>query len=158
MAIPSRVLAPLVLVLLVAVAAFLALRRNFGAEARPAPPRPLPRTVLIALVIAFYDGFFGPGTGTFLIMAFVLWLGDRMAAASANAKVVNFASNLAALALFALSGRVLWAVALPMAASQALGATLGARLVRRGGDRFVRVVVLAVVAALALKIAWDLHG
>src|ERR687888_643266 len=89
---------------------------------------------LIAIVVGAYDGFFGPGTGTFLIVAFASILGDGLARASGEAKVVNFASNLAALVLFAARGVVVWRVALPMALAQLAGGTLGAHLtVRRGG-------------------------
>lgn len=154
--IPSAWLKPVVLVLLVVVAIVLALRRNLG-DAPAATPvaHPLRRVALIALVIGAYDGFFGPGTGTFLILAWVAWLHDGLARASANAKVVNFASNLAALSLFAMKSVVLWRYALPMAAMQFLGGAFGARLAVRGGNRFVRVVVLIVVAALVAKIARD---
>jgi uncharacterized membrane protein YfcA len=79
-----------------------------------------------------------------------------MARASADAKVVNFASNLAALATFAWRGAVLWKIALPMAAAQFAGGTLGAHLAVRGGDRRVRKVVLAVVLALVVKLGYDL--
>lgn len=152
-------LKPVVLVLLVTVAAVLALRRNLGVgpPGEPPPPRVARgRAGVTALGLGFYDGFFGPGMGTFLIMAFVGWLRDPMARASANAKVVNFASNLAALALFASRGAVLWRIALPMAVAQALGSFTGAGLAVRRGDRFVRGMVLAVVAALVTKLAHDL--
>jgi len=110
----------------------------------------------ITFAIGFYDGFFGPGTGSMLIVVFVLLFGDTMTRASGNAKVVNLASNLAALALFASRGVVLWRIALPMALANAAGAFIGARLAVKKGDRFVRVVVLVVVAALVVKIAIDL--
>ena len=97
-----------------------------------------------------------PGTGTFLIFGFVVFLGVRLQEASADAKVVNFASNLAAMLLFAGRGLVVWSVALPMAAGQFAGATMGAHLAVRGGDRLVRWVVLAVVSALVVKLGADL--
>jgi uncharacterized membrane protein YfcA len=112
----------------------------------------------VALVIGAYDGFFGPGTGTFLIVASVALLGDSLAEASASAKVVNFASNLAALLLFAWRGLVAWQVALPMAIGQWCGGWLGAHLAVRRGDALVRRVVVAVSLALAAKVAWDLRG
>ncbi len=153
------VLKPLVLVLLVAVAVFLTFRRAPPQKDKPEPgPRPRAQAIgaLIALVIGTYDGFFGPGTGTFLIVAFSTLLGHGLAHASADAKVVNFASNLAAVALFALKGVVLWRVALPMAAAQFIGGWMGAHMAVKGGDKLVRKVVLAVVIALALKLARDL--
>ena len=147
-------LKPIVLVLLVLAAAFVAWPR------KPTTGKPHDwasiALVPVALALGFYDGFFGPGTGSMLIVAFVLLFGDTMTRASGNAKVVNLASNLAAISLFAARGTVLWKIALPMAAANAAGAFVGARLAVKRGDRFVRVVVLIVVAALVLKIAVDL--
>jgi uncharacterized membrane protein YfcA len=110
----------------------------------------------IGFALGFYDGFFGPGTGSILIVAFVLVFGDTLTRASGNAKVVNLASNLAAVLLFTMKGTVLWKVSFPMAAANALGAFVGARLAVRKGDTLVRKVVLVVVSALVVKIAWDL--
>ncbi len=162
LAVPADELKPIVLVLLAAAALFIGLRRGTP-EARAAagqPPRWKGGTVtagLIALAIGAYDGFFGPGTGTFLIVAFVALLGDGLARASAGAKVVNFASNLAALALFAWRGAVVWPVALPMAVGQLSGAWLGAHLAVRRGDALVRRVAVLSALALAVKLALDLR-
>jgi len=161
--IPPATLKPLVLALLGAAALFIGLRRGTpaGGAAAGQPPRRHGGTWaagLVALLIGAYDGFFGPGTGTFLIVASVAFLGDDLTQASAGAKVVNFASNLAALALFAWRGVVIWPVALPMAAGQLGGAWLGAHLAVRRGDRLVRGVTVAVALALAAKLAWDLRG
>jgi hypothetical protein len=112
----------------------------------------------VALAIGAYDGFFGPGTGTFLIVASVAFLGDGLTEASAGAKVVNFASNLAAVILFAARGVVLWKVALPMAAGQLCGGWIGAHLAVRRGDALVRRVAVLVSLVLAAKVAWDLRG
>ncbi len=154
---PPAALRPIVLVLLVAVAVAMAAQPSAPAP-RQGPPRARPLWVaaLIAAVIGAYDGFFGPGTGTFLIFAFAWFFEARLREASADAKVVNFASNLAALVLFAGRGVVVWSVALPMAAGQACGGFIGAHLAVRGGDRVVRVVVLLVVLALVGKLALDL--
>ena len=147
-------LKPVVLVLLVLAAAFVAWPRK--------PSRGEPHDwAMIALApatlaLGFYDGFFGPGVGSMLIVVFVLLFGDTLTRASGNAKVVNLASNLAAVLLFASRGAVLWKIALPMAVANATGAFVGARLAVKRGDRFVRVVVLMVVSALVVKIALDL--
>jgi uncharacterized membrane protein YfcA len=171
--IPAASLKPIVLVLLCGAALFIGLRRaprpaspDAGAAAVTpgpvtAPNRATTRPVvagLIALAIGAYDGFFGPGTGTFLIVASVALLGDGMARASAGAKVVNFASNLAALALFAWRGVVVWPVALPMAAGQLCGGWLGAHLAVRRGDALVRRVAVLSALALAVKLAFDLRS
>lgn len=158
--VPPAVLRPLVLVLLVAAGAYVLLRRP-GAP-RTTAPRPIAErhralaAAAIALTIGLYDGFFGPGTGTFLILAFVAVFADSLQRASAEAKVVNFASNLAAAALFAWKGTILWWISLPMAAGQLTGGWIGAHLAIRGGDRLIRLVVLGVVLALVLKVSRDL--
>jgi uncharacterized membrane protein YfcA len=152
-----EVLRPIVLALLVSVAALLALRPRTFERAAPPPGRARVIAAIGALGIGFYDGFFGPGAGTFLILLNAGGLGDRMAHASGNAKVVNLGSNVAALCMFAWSGTVLWRIALPMAAAQMVGGFLGARIaVRPGGDRVVRVVVLLVVIGLVVKIGRSL--
>jgi hypothetical protein len=162
LAVPPTALRPVVLVLLAAAALFIGLRRGGSPAAAGQPARVRHRgsltAGLVALVIGAYDGFFGPGTGTFLIVASVALLGDGLAEASAGAKVVNFASNLAALLLFAWRGLVLWQVALPMAAGQLCGGWLGAHLAVRRGDALVRRVAVVVSLALAAKVAFDLRG
>jgi uncharacterized membrane protein YfcA len=156
-AIPSAWLKPIVLGLLVFAGVFVASRRAPPRVEARVPPRVAGlATAAIALAIGAYDGFFGPGTGTFLIVAFASVLGDSLQRASAEAKVVNFASNLAALLLFASRGLVLWHVALPMAAAQAAGGFLGAHLAVRRGDVLVRRVVLVVVLLLVVKLGRDL--
>ncbi len=159
LALPPSVLRPVVLVLLAFAALFIGLRRGPPPRLEDAPPPPHAMLVAgsAALVIGAYDGFFGPGTGTFLIVAFVALLGDGLAHASASAKVVNFASNLAALVLFAVRGTVIWRIALPMAAAQLAGGWLGAHLAVRRGDALVRRVVVAVALALAAKLAFDMR-
>jgi hypothetical protein len=156
--VPRDAVRPVVMTLLVCVAAVLAFRPDLATD-RPESPtheEKRGRAALIAMSVGAYDGFFGPGTGTFLIMAYVTLMGDAMTRASANAKVVNFASNLASLMVFAYHGVVRWDVALPMAAAQFMGGALGARLTLRRGGRFVRVVVLCVVVALVARLGWDL--
>jgi uncharacterized membrane protein YfcA len=156
-ALSPGLLRPIVLVLLVAAGAFIGLRSGRTRVAARVPERwATPVTAAIALAIGAYDGFFGPGTGTFLIVCFASLLGDPLQRASGEAKVVNFASNLAAVVLFSSRGFVVWKVALPMAAAQALGGFLGAHLAVRGGDVLVRRVVLVVVSALVLKLGLDL--
>jgi uncharacterized membrane protein YfcA len=157
MVVSSTVLRPLVVVLLVASALFVALHRTGTRSIERGRVGGRAVALAVAVVIGAYDGFFGPGTGTFLIVAFAVWLGDDWAHASAEAKVVNFASNLAAVALFSLRGMVLWRVALPMAAAQAIGAGLGAHLTVRRGNVVVRIVVVAVALALAVKLGLDLR-
>ncbi len=155
----SEALRPVVMVLLVTVALFMTFRPPLNPTQRVFTPSVRwAISVGLALVIGAYDGFFGPGTGTFLIIGQVLLLGVSMKAGSANAKVVNFASNLAAFGLFAWKGQVAWAVALPMAVAQFVGANLGVRAAIKGGDRLIRWVVLAVCLGLVAKLGVDAWG
>ena len=109
----------------------------------------------IGLVLGFYDGFFGPGTGSFLVFLFVRVLGYDFLHASASAKLVNVATNLAALTLFALKGHVWWNYALALAVANVLGSLLGTRMALRHGAGFVRIAFLLIVTALILKTGHD---
>ena len=109
----------------------------------------------IGAALGFYDGFFGPGTGSFFVFLFVRWLGYDFLNASASAKLLNTATNLAALALFTWKGHVWWHLALPMALANVVGSLLGTHLALRHGAGFVRVVFIGVVSALILKTGFD---
>ena len=113
--------------------------------------------LLFGLGIGFYDGFFGPGTGTFWTMAFVLGLGFNLTRATGYTKVMNFASNLSSLAFFICGGTVFVAAGLVMGFGQWVGARLGSRMVITRGTRFIRPVFLAVVLALTLKLLYDAY-
>ncbi len=109
----------------------------------------------IGLVMGLYDGFFGPGTGSFFVFLFVRCLGYDFLNASASAKLLNTATNLSALTLFALKGHVWWHVAVLMAVANVVGSLFGTRLALRHGSGFVRWVFIAVVACLIIKTGWD---
>jgi uncharacterized membrane protein YfcA len=155
LAVRPEPLKPLVMALLVLAAVVVVARGYVTAEPR-ALSHPLRTMALIALALGAYDGFFGPGVGSLLIVAFTLVFGDGLTRASGNAKVVNLGSNLAAVVLFAGRGVVRWEIALPMAVANAAGSSVGARLALWHGDRFVRVVVLVVVTALVAKLGVDM--
>jgi len=150
-------LKPIALALLVAAAALVAVRPLVVKKAHAHEVKaPNARLAAIALAIGCYDGFFGPGTGSLLIVAFVTIHGDGMTRASGNAKIVNLASNIASFVIFAIKGTILWSIAIPMAVANALGAAVGARVAMKRGDTFVRTVVLAVVVALVVKLGVDI--
>jgi hypothetical protein len=109
----------------------------------------------VGLVIGFYDGFFGPGTGSFFVFLFVRWLGYDFLNASASAKLLNTATNLAALLLFAIKGHVWWHFALALAVANVVGSLLGTRLALKHGAGFVRAVFVVVVTALICKTSYD---
>lgn len=125
---------------------------RFGARAEAAI------TAGIALVMGLYDGFFGPGTGSFLIFFMVRLLGFDYLHAAASTKVLNMTTNLGALAFLGTMGHVWWRFFLPMAIANVVGSFLGTRLALKHGSRLVRVVFLCVVAALILKTGYDAYA
>lgn len=139
-------------VLLLVIAAWMLLQPELGAEARPARVDPRVFGLVGGAVLGFYDGFFGPGTGSFWTVACLAVLGLELRAATAYTKVVNLASNLGALLLFAFAGRVDVRVGLVMIVGQITGARLGSGLVVRRGASLIRPIFVAMVVALALKL------
>jgi uncharacterized membrane protein YfcA len=148
-------LRPIIALLLLFALAAMLFRSRIHVRLGPLT-RPKLALVLVALTLGVYDGFFGPGTGSLLIVLFVTVFADSPLYASGNAKVVNLASNLAAFALFAWRGAILWQLSLPMAVANVAGARLGARLALRHGDRLVRAAVVVVVCAVVGKLLFDM--
>jgi uncharacterized membrane protein YfcA len=108
-----------------------------------------------ALVIGFYDGLIGPGTGSFLVLTLVAVFGFAFLSASAIAKVVNVATNFGAILIFGLNGEILWKVGLTLAIANVAGGFLGAHLALRGGSNLVRKVFMAITFALIVKVGFD---
>lgn len=150
----ASTLEPLVLLALVAVVAWTIVRPEFGRQAA-GRERPALGLVLGA-GIGLYDGLVGPGTGTFLVVLLVACFGLDFLGASAGAKVVNVATNLAALAVFVAAGSVIWALSLPMACANMAGASLGARVAIAGGAPRVRRVFQAISVLLVARVGWSL--
>ena len=148
------ILRPLVLVLLLVVAIYVFVVKDLGLVHQPkhAPRKARWIALLIGSALGFYDGFFGPGMGSFLIFAFVGILGFDFLAASASAKAINWCTNLASIIYFSATGQLLYGVGLAMAVSNVLGATLGTHLAIRKGSRFVRVFFLIIVGGLIAKL------
>lgn len=154
----KKVLQPLVIVLLVGASLAVLVRRKDGEKPVSWAAR-APRIAAgtIALVLGAYDGFFGPGTGTFLVVSFAFFFGDDLLRASANAKVANFASNLAAVLTFLASGAIVWRVALPMGLAQVLGSTIGTRLAIKRGAGLVRALTVVMALGIAIRLAWTMR-
>lgn len=148
---------PVMLVVLAAVAIYTFLKKDFGQSvARQVPyPAQLRAAFFSSLLLGFYDGFIGPGTGSFLILAFILFIGFDFLQASAHAKLTNLSTNLGSIVLFLVKGKILWVFALPMAAANALGGYFGARLAIARGNRFIRVLFLVVVVGTLLRFCYD---
>ncbi|MEV0845935.1 TSUP family transporter [Streptomyces sp. NPDC049954] len=156
--IDSDLLRPLIMVVLLAVLAFVMLRPSFGTAVQGPPAgraRVLTAIGVAGLGIGFYDGLFGPGTGTFLVIALTAVLHLNLVTASATAKIVNVCTNLGALGMFAYHGTVMWQLAAPMALCNLVGGMTGARTALNRGSGFVRLVLVVVVVTLVGKLAYD---
>jgi uncharacterized protein len=153
---PPDVFRPLVPIMLVAVLAYLLRVKDFGRDHKPMgfAGRHYWFSAVWIAAIGFYDGFFGPGTGSFLMFVFVRVYGFDFLNAAASARVLNVAANGAALLLFSSRGAVMWALGISMAVCNIAGAVLGARWALRGGSQFVRKVFVGVVSLLILRTAW----
>ena len=158
--IDAAVMRPVIIILMLAVGTFVALRPSFGTAVGGGDVGRWRRwAVMVAVgVIAFYDGIFGPGTGMFLIMAFTAVLSRDFLHSAAMAKVVNTSTNLGALLVFAVGGHVWWQLGLVLAVANIAGAQLGARTVLGGGARLVRAALLIVVVVMSSYLAWQQFG
>ncbi|MDX6183012.1 TSUP family transporter [Flavobacterium sp. Fl-77] len=148
---------PLLLVVLSLLLVYTYAKKNFGQhEAKDmSPATQILYAVLISIVVGFYDGFIGPGTGSFLVVAFIALMGFDFLHASANAKMVNLATNFGSICLFLSKGKIIWAIAIPMAASNAFGGWLGAKLAINKGNGFIRIFFLVVVIGTLIRFAYD---
>lgn len=153
----SDMLRPVILLLLIVVAAYTFIKKDFGSQDIPKIKETRQKVYAIGIgaSMGFYDGFFGAGTGSFLIFLFVEILGFNFLRASAVAKIINTSTNLAALIYFALNENILYHIALPMAVCNITGSIVGAKLAIAKGSAFVRILFLVVVSAIIIKFAYD---
>lgn len=155
---PAEVIKPVIVLALIGVAVFTAARPQLGRDSglRYAGRRHLAVALVIGLVIGFYDGVLGPGTGTFLVISLVAVLGYNFLQGSAKAKIVNLFTNLGAIAFFLPSGHILLGLGLILGVANMLGGYLGARMAIQRGSGFIRIVFLVVVFVLIAKLGYDL--
>lgn len=158
---PADIFRPIIVVLLAAVWLWTLLRPEMGSVDNirwKGTRKHYAVAVAAGLVIGFYDGILGPGTGSFLLIVLVSVLGYSFLSASVTAKIVNLGTNLGAIIVFGLTGSILWTLALLMAVCNVGGAVVGARTAIARGSGFVRVVFLVVVAMLIIRLAWEVFG
>lgn len=158
---PEKYLYYFLLGALPVIAVFLLVKRDFGGESRVeklSERALLVRCAVIALVIGAYDGFFGPGTGTFLVIALTGLCGFDLLTASGNAKVMNLSSNIAAFVTFAVSGNVLWALGIPAALCGIAGQYIGSGLALKKGAKVIRPMFFVVLALLLGTVIYDVLG
>jgi uncharacterized protein len=154
---PREYFTPIVLVALIAVGLYTWRRPQLGltSQRRHLGGMHYVIALTIGLVVGAYDGFLGPGTGSFFVILLVGILGYEFLEASALAKIANLTTNLAAIVVFGLGGSVLWGLGLSMGAANLLGGFIGARMAIRHGNRFIRRVFLVVLLVLIVKLAYD---
>jgi uncharacterized membrane protein YfcA len=149
---------PLLLFILSLLAVYTYAKKNFGQHIAKdiSQKKQILNAVMISVVVGFYDGFIGPGTGSFLVVAFIALMGFDFLHASANAKMVNLSTNFGSICLFVLKGKIIWAIAIPMAASNACGGWMGAKLAINKGNGFIRIFFLVVVVGTLIRFAYDI--
>lgn len=150
-------LAKVVPIMLIAIFIYLLLSPKFGHKDTHAKIKRNTFYAIFGLAIGFYDGFFGPGTGNFWTIAFVILLGLNLKSATAHTKIMNFTSNIISLAIFIHGGNVLFKVGLTMAAGQLIGAYIGSHLVITKGVKFVRIFFMIVVAITIAKLVYSTY-
>jgi uncharacterized protein len=152
---PTQLLSATLPILLIVIAFFFAISPRLTNENKT--PR-LPVAVFIfglAPAIGFYDGIFGPGTGSFFMLALVTLLGLGIVQATAQTKLLNFTSNIASLLVFAFSGKIIWVVGLTMGVAQFIGAQLGSHMAMKQGAKIIRPLLVIVCCAMAAKLMFD---
>jgi hypothetical protein len=149
---------PVIFGVLCIVAIYTFIKKNFGqnTENQHDINKPLVFAIAISLIIGFYDGFIGPGAGSFLMLAFISLLGYDFLHASAHAKMVNLATNLGSITLFLFKSKIIWMIALPMALSNAIGGAIGVKLAINKGNKFIRIFFLFIVLATLLRFGYDI--
>ena len=155
--IPRTALTPIVLIVVVLVGLLVLFRPHLGLEHSPkfAGTAAGVRTGGIGVVVGFYDGLIGPGTGSFFVISLVCVLGFGFLEASVYAKLANLTTNVAALVVYGVHGDIMWAFGIALACANVTGGFFGARMALRHGSGFVRKVFLCALAILVFKLAWD---
>ncbi|MFV0321877.1 MAG: TSUP family transporter [Alphaproteobacteria bacterium] len=144
-------LEPLILVMLILVALFFIFSPKMNETESKARLTPFVFALIFGTSIGFYDGFFGPGTGSFFVIALMTMRGMGLKSATMRAKILNFASNIGALLFFIIGGAVIWQIGLLMATGQFIGARLGAGMVMSKGTKLIRPMVIIVAILMSIK-------
>jgi uncharacterized membrane protein YfcA len=148
---------PILFCILIVVAVYTYSKKSFGqVQSKQLSNKALLiRSILLSAIVGLYDGFIGPGTGSFLVLGFIAILGYDFLHASANAKLVNLSTNFGSIVLFFIKGSIIWGIAIPMAICNAVGGLLGAKLAIAKGNQFIRVFFLLVICATILRFGYD---
>lgn len=156
--IQSDILRQILPILVIGIGLYFLLMPKLGEEDRHRRLHGLPFALVAGGCVGFYDGFFGPGAGSFYTLAFVTLCGFNLAKSTAHAKVLNATSNIGGLLLFIIGGKVVWGIGFVMLFGQIIGARLGSRLVLSKGQQLIRPMIVAVSAVMSIKLLYDSHG
>lgn len=153
-------LKPIIFVILILIAIYTILKKELGYFQTKTLPfkNQLIYGSLIGLIVGFYDGFFGPGTGSFLVLGFVVILGFEFVQASAYSKIINCVTNLSALVVFIRQGNYLLELAILMAICNVLGSIVGTKTALKRGNRFIRIVFIGIVTLMIVRYGYDIFG
>lgn len=153
----NGILKPIILCVLVLVALFTYTRKTLGQQHDEIPyTEALWKGIVAGLLIGFYDGFIGPGTGSFLVLVFITIIGHDFMHASAHAKMINLATNLASIIYFSFTGNIMFELAIPMAICNMAGGWAGTKMALLKGNRFIRIFFLLVVTGTIIRFAYDI--
>ena len=155
---PTEILQAALPLLLIFIAIYFALSPKLSSESKISIKPTKLFTFAIAPAIGFYDGIFGPGTGSFFMLALITLLGLGAVQATAQTKLLNFTSNVAALLVFAFSGKIIWVIGLSMGVAQFIGAQLGSHVAMKQGARIIRPLLVFVCCAMAIKLLSNPHN
>lgn len=156
--IESDILRQILPILVISIGLYFLLMPKLGEEDRHRRLHGLPFALVAGGCVGFYDGFFGPGAGSFYTLAFVMLCGFNIAKSTAHAKVLNATSNLGGLLLFIIGGKVVWGIGFIMLIGQIFGARIGSRLVLSKGQQLIRPMIVVVSAVMSIKLLYDSHG
>ncbi|MFZ5352700.1 MAG: TSUP family transporter [Bacillota bacterium] len=157
LSIDQRFLEVLILVLIFTVAVYTIIKKDFGSEDKfvGLTRKNIIYGCIFALALGFYDGFFGPGTGSFLIFLFISIYGFDFTFSAGNGKILNFVSNITSLILFAINGKIMVAAGIPMALSMIIGARIGTRIAIKNGAKVIKPIFISIAMALCLKLLYQ---
>ncbi|MHB1393365.1 MAG: TSUP family transporter [Clostridia bacterium] len=155
--IDQRFLQIIILVLIFATAVYTIIKKDFGSEDKfvGLTRKNIIQGCIFAFSLGFYDGFFGPGTGSFLIFLFISVYGFDFTIAAGNSKILNFVSNIASLVMFAINGKILYMVGIPMALAMIAGARVGSKIVIKNGAKIIKPIFVSIALVLTLKLLYS---
>jgi uncharacterized protein len=153
--VPTKLLQGLMPILLIAVAIYFAVSPKLSVQGSNPKLGPAVFAFALAPAIGFYDGIFGPGTGSFFMLALVSLFGLGVIEATGRTKLLNFTSNIASLLMFVFAGKIIWLIGLTMGIAQLIGAQLGARVAIANGANVIRPLLILVCCAMAIKLLLD---